>query len=334
MGTIETAASLTTDAPPRLRLGAARAAWTAAGLRAAMRRAGGGLRRRIDGRPRSSRTTTSRATSRASRTRSRRVDRDAVARAAAVLLLTLRGTPFLYYGEELGMGDVDIPPEESVDPPAARVSPDFAWWDRSRCRTPMPWTAGTGAGFTTGRPWLRLSTRHGDPQRRSAERPTRTPSCRSIAGSSRSGPRPRPSRSASLRLQPGEDAGVVAYTRESGGPGRCSWPSTRAATARSWRLPDVPDVRGWHVGAQRDRAPTTPAERPGAPGRTLDPRPERGAHPRGDALISTRGAPATMTSDPCQSARGAPRAARFPEAQGQRRRRAAARPSRRRPHRA
>ena len=83
-------------------------------------------------------------------------DRDAVARAAAVLLLTVRGTPFLYYGEELGMGDVDIPPDESVDPPAKRVGPDFAWWDRSRCRTPMPWAPGPGAGFTTGRPWLRL----------------------------------------------------------------------------------------------------------------------------------------------------------------------------------
>ena len=46
-------------------------------------------------------------------------DRDAVAKAAAVLLLTVRGTPFIYYGEEIGMEDVEIPPEESVDPPAA-----------------------------------------------------------------------------------------------------------------------------------------------------------------------------------------------------------------------
>jgi alpha-glucosidase len=84
------------------------------------------------------------------------IDRDAVARAAAVLLLTIRGLPFLYYGEELGMGDVEIPPEESVDPPATRVAPDFVWWDRSRCRTPMPWTPGPGGGFTHGHPWLRL----------------------------------------------------------------------------------------------------------------------------------------------------------------------------------
>ena len=80
-------------------------------------------------------------------------DPDAVARAAAVLLLTVRGTPFLYYGEELGMSDVDIPPEESVD---SRISPGSHWWDRSRCRTPMPWSPGPGSGFTAGRPWLRL----------------------------------------------------------------------------------------------------------------------------------------------------------------------------------
>jgi alpha-glucosidase len=83
-------------------------------------------------------------------------DRDAVAKAAAVLLLTVRGTPFLYYGEELGMGDVAVPPEESIDPPASRVGPGFAWWDRSGARTPMPWTSGPGGGFTAGTPWLRL----------------------------------------------------------------------------------------------------------------------------------------------------------------------------------
>jgi alpha-glucosidase len=85
-------------------------------------------------------------------------DQDAIAKAAAVLLLTIRGTPFLYYGEEIGMGDVSIPPSESVDPPAARVGPDFLWWDRSQARTPMPWSAGVGAGFSTGRPWLRLAS--------------------------------------------------------------------------------------------------------------------------------------------------------------------------------
>jgi alpha-glucosidase len=88
--------------------------------------------------------------------RDREPDRDAIARAIAVVLLSLRGTPFLYYGEEIGMVDVDIPRDEIVDPPALRAGPDFPWYDRSRCRTPMQWTAGPNAGFTTGRPWIRL----------------------------------------------------------------------------------------------------------------------------------------------------------------------------------
>jgi alpha-glucosidase len=82
---------------------------------------------------------------------------DAIAKAAAILELSMRGTPFLYYGEELGSGDVVIPPDESIDEPAKHVSPDFPWWDRSQSRAPMPWTNGPGAGFTTGRPWLRFA---------------------------------------------------------------------------------------------------------------------------------------------------------------------------------
>ena len=86
-------------------------------------------------------------------------DTDAVARAAAVVLLTIRGTPFLYYGEELGLRDVAIPVDEIIDPPARRAltDPDFAWWNRDQCRSPMPWAAGDGHGFTTGRPWLRFA---------------------------------------------------------------------------------------------------------------------------------------------------------------------------------
>jgi alpha-glucosidase len=83
-------------------------------------------------------------------------DQDAIAKAVAVLELTMRGTPFLYYGEELGMGDVSIPLAETIDPPALRVGPDFPWWDRSQARTPMPWTDSPGHGFTSGRPWLRF----------------------------------------------------------------------------------------------------------------------------------------------------------------------------------
>jgi alpha-glucosidase len=92
--------------------------------------------------------------------RDRDPDHDAIAKAAAVLILAMRGAPFLYYGEEIGMLDVDIPRDEIVDPPALLAGPDFPWYDRSRCRTPMHWSAADGAGFTTGRPWLRLGPDH------------------------------------------------------------------------------------------------------------------------------------------------------------------------------
>ncbi|HSL77190.1 MAG TPA: alpha-glucosidase, partial [Candidatus Limnocylindrales bacterium] len=85
-------------------------------------------------------------------------DTDAIARAAAVILLTIRGTPYLYYGEEIGLQDVAVPVDEIIDPPARRAltDPDFEWWNRDQCRSPMPWSAGPGHGFTTGRPWLRF----------------------------------------------------------------------------------------------------------------------------------------------------------------------------------
>jgi alpha-glucosidase len=98
--------------------------------------------------------------------RDRDPDHDAIAKAAAVLVLSLRGAPFLYYGEEIGMLNVDTPRDEIVDPPALRAGPDFPWYDRSRCRTPMQWSPGPGAGFTTGRPWLRLGP---DADRRNVE---------------------------------------------------------------------------------------------------------------------------------------------------------------------
>ncbi|HET9519722.1 MAG TPA: alpha-glucosidase [Candidatus Limnocylindrales bacterium] len=83
-------------------------------------------------------------------------DIDGIAKAAALALLTFRGTPFLYYGEEIGMVDVPIPADEIVDPPARRASAEFPWWNRDQCRTPMPWSGGPGAGFTTGQPWIRI----------------------------------------------------------------------------------------------------------------------------------------------------------------------------------
>jgi alpha-glucosidase len=74
---------------------------------------------------------------------------EAAARVAAMLLLTLRGTPFLYQGEELGLGDGVIPPDRVVDVDG-----------RDPERSPMPWqppsNGGPAAGFSTGDPWLPL----------------------------------------------------------------------------------------------------------------------------------------------------------------------------------
>jgi alpha-glucosidase len=76
------------------------------------------------------------------------------ARAAAVLLLTLRGTPTLYYGDEIGIGEVAIPPGRVRDPQAIR---DPGSPSRDAYRTPMQWSAEPQAGFTRGEPWLPLS---------------------------------------------------------------------------------------------------------------------------------------------------------------------------------
>ena len=255
-GTVETAASLTTDRHLVLDWELVTTTWTAASLRAAV-----AAREAAFGENRWPTAVFSNHDQPRHVTRLAdpldAADQDAVARAAAVLLMTVRGTPFMYYGEELGLGDVDIPPEESVDPPAARVGPDFDWWDRSRCRMPMPWTPGTGAGFTTGQPWLRMSP---DAPNRNVEVERADP--RSVLSFYRRLIALRAATPAlqvgSLRLQPADEAGIVAYTREDGdqvvfvaiNPGDESV---------AWTLPEVPDVRAWRVAltTTEPEAPTT-----------------------------------------------------------------------------
>jgi alpha-glucosidase len=77
------------------------------------------------------------------------------ARAAAMLLLTLRGTPTIYYGEEIGMTNGRIPPE-LVQDPAEKNQPGIGM-GRDPERTPMQWDATPNAGFTTGTPWLPIN---------------------------------------------------------------------------------------------------------------------------------------------------------------------------------
>ena len=76
----------------------------------------------------------------------------AQARVGAMLLLSLRGTPTLYYGDEIGMADVPIPPEQVQDPWEKNV-PGLGL-GRDPERTPMQWDDTPNAGFSTGAPWL------------------------------------------------------------------------------------------------------------------------------------------------------------------------------------
>ena len=80
---------------------------------------------------------------------------DARARLAATMLLTLRGTPFLYYGEEIGMRNLPIPFEKMQDPLARTLHPNLC---RDGERTPMCWDASPEAGFTVSQhPWLPIA---------------------------------------------------------------------------------------------------------------------------------------------------------------------------------
>ena len=80
---------------------------------------------------------------------------DALARArvAAAMMLTLRGTPIIYYGEEIGMPNSKVRRKDIVDPIGKK------WWPipvgRDGSRTPMQWSAERFAGFSRTEPWLR-----------------------------------------------------------------------------------------------------------------------------------------------------------------------------------
>jgi alpha-glucosidase len=82
------------------------------------------------------------------------------ARVAAMLLLTLRGTPTMYYGDEIGMTNVVVPPD-AVRDPWERNEPGRGF-GRDPQRTPMQWNGAAAAGFTEGDPWLPLSQDHAE----------------------------------------------------------------------------------------------------------------------------------------------------------------------------
>ena len=77
---------------------------------------------------------------------------DANARLAMALLLTLRGTPFMYYGEEIGMRDLTLKRSEILDPPGKIYWPLYK--GRDGCRGPMQWNGSEYSGFSSSQPWL------------------------------------------------------------------------------------------------------------------------------------------------------------------------------------
>lgn len=83
---------------------------------------------------------------------------EASAGVAAMLLLTLRGTPTLYYGDELGIGVVEVP-DALVKDPWGKQEPGLGV-GRDPSRTPMQWDDSTFAGFSTRAPWLPLTPDH------------------------------------------------------------------------------------------------------------------------------------------------------------------------------
>lgn len=76
------------------------------------------------------------------------------ARLAAMLLLSLRGTPTIYYGDELGLENGVIPPGKVQDPQGINIGIERT---RDVARTPMQWDASSYAGFSTVEPWLPIS---------------------------------------------------------------------------------------------------------------------------------------------------------------------------------
>ena len=134
------------------------------------------------------------------------------ARVAAMVLLTLRGTPTLYYGDELGMPDGVIRPDQVQDP-AEKNQPGIGQ-GRDPERTPMLWDSSATAGFTSGEPWLPIT--EGTPQALSVAVEAAQP--RSVLALYRrliALRREHPALHAGAVLEVRAEAGVLRYERHS-----------------------------------------------------------------------------------------------------------------------
>jgi len=85
-------------------------------------------------------------------TRHTKNEDDARLKVLMSMLLTLRGTPYLYYGDEIGMRNISLKRNEILDPPGKRFWPLYK--GRDGCRSPMQWDDSPYAGFSSTKPWL------------------------------------------------------------------------------------------------------------------------------------------------------------------------------------
>jgi alpha-glucosidase len=127
------------------------------------------------------------------------------ARAAAVLMLTLRGTPFLYAGEELGLEDASVPEARQVDPGG-----------RDGCRAPIPWDSSPGHGWAGGQtawlPWPPDAESGRNVADQAADPESTFNLYRAVLAARRASPALQSGRFAWLRA----DDGALAYLRSDG----------------------------------------------------------------------------------------------------------------------
>ena len=156
--------------------------------------------------------------------------REPCAKMLAILLFGLEGTPYIYQGQELGMTNPPLAMDEYQDVETqnmftarrARGVPEEELLrsarkkSRDNARTPMQWTAGENAGFTTGTPWLRVNPNYRDVNAASqVDRPGSVFECyRRLIRLRRE--RPVLTRGTFELLLP-EDESIVAYVRDEGG---------------------------------------------------------------------------------------------------------------------